>query len=301
MILRRRGSHRRRLLGTETTDTATLAAINPNTGPAYKAAKDKTRNRRSVAVGAAAAVLTLLLTLNALSTGSEKENVEQQKQAVEQQRDEAVAQKLTLAEQITIECKAGRLAGPVCSTAAEAKSEPPNVPPLPTAGELSTAVRDYLAAHPPPAGREPTTQEIAAAVTAYLTDNPPEPGRAPTSGEIEAAVALYYAANPPPQGEPGGRGEPGPPPTTEEIAAAVAAYLQANPPPAGRDGGQGEPGAAGVGIRSVSDPSRGDNGCVITFELTDNTSRAVVIPDEFCGTPPPDEEPPAAEGDGSES
>ncbi|BBG01537.1 hypothetical protein PSA01_23500 [Pseudonocardia saturnea] len=282
MILRRRGSHRRRLIPpTDVTDTATLAAVNPGKGPAYKKVKDRVKTRNVIIVGVLAGVLAMLVTINALTSGADKQTAVAEKQAVEQQRDEAVAEKLTLADQITAECQAGRLTGPVCPAAEAAKTRTPT--PLPDTAALTAAVRDYLTVNPPPAGRAPTTQEVAAAVTTFLAANPPAPGRPPTSTEIEAAVRLYYTANPPApgrDGQDGARGDAGRPPTSEEISTAVAAYLQANPPPAGR---VGDP---GVGVRTIGDPSRADDGtCQIRFELTDNTVRPIVVPDDFCGGP----------------
>lgn len=321
MMQQRRGFHRPRWAGwlpgrTPSTTVADLTAVHATgNGEALQDARDRAKNRRNLAVGAVAAILVLTGTGLAINAGTGKQDAEQQRDSVAQQRDGAVAQINTLSDQILAECASGRLTGPICPQAAAAKAEP--VPgPLPTAAELAAAVSTYLRDNPPPAGRAPTPSEVTAAVAAYLQDNPPQPGRAPTMAEVAAAVQTYYTANPPPAGEPGAPGVAGPGPTTTEIAAAVAAYLKDNPPAAGPKGDTGGPGPAGptgpagaagpagpagadgatgppgVGVATVTGPERGDTGrCIIVFTLTNGDQRPVTVPEEFCGTPPAAPEP----------
>lgn len=297
MTLRRRGSHRRPLFRRPARTAAALAATRPTgDGQTLLARQDKAKGRRNVIVGTAAVILVLIGTLIGVLTAGTKQDAEQQRDSATAERDGAAAQVVSLADQIQAECRARRLAGPICVDAAVAKAEP--IPtPMPSSAELTAAVADYLQANPPPPGRAPTSAEITAAVADYLNDNPPRPGRPPTSGEIAAAVQVYYQANPPPAGP---QGDPGRAPTSGEIADAVAAYLRENPPPKGDKGDRGERGEPGtngtngtngVGVRDVSDPSRAANGaCVVTFTLTDNSTRDITVPAEFCG-PPPSTEP----------
>lgn len=119
MILRRPGSHRRRLwrTGKQPTPTSKLAAANPIGGEALLAARDRVKNRRNIAAGTIAALLVIAVAWGAVAAGSGKEDAEAQ-------RDSAVGQVVSLADQIQDECAAGRLAGPICSDAARAKADP---------------------------------------------------------------------------------------------------------------------------------------------------------------------------------
>lgn len=103
----------------------------------------------------------------------------------------------------------------------------------PTAGEVATAVTEYLVANPPTPGRAPTGAEIQAAVQGYIRAHPPKegrPGRAPTAKEISESVASYLRARPPKEGKPGR------PPSEREIRTAVRAELQRDPPEPGPRG-----------------------------------------------------------------
>lgn len=176
---------------------------------------------------------------------------------VEDQRDQAVQQKIDLGRQVTDACLRGDVVQSpdgrdLCATAAQAQVSPTPAAsvqgergPGPTAEQIRAAVAEYLAVHPPPAGqagRSPTADEVAAAVAQYLAAHPPQPGRPPTAAEIADAVATYFATNPPPAGKDGRAGDPGRAPTAEEIRAAVAAYLAQHPPPQGERGPTGPAG-----------------------------------------------------------
>jgi hypothetical protein len=204
-----------------------------------------TRNRMLLLALAAVAVLFIVGSVLWAQAGQQA--AQQQTGVVEQQRDSAVAEKVSLAEQIKAACAAGDLRGPICDQAADVAATP--VPSAtgaagrpPTAAEISAAVEAYLLANPPAAGRAPTAAEVAAAAASYLTANPPNPGRAPTVAEIVDAVGTYFATHPPPTGDPGQDGKDGRPPTAGEIRAAVDEYLAEHPPPAGEQGPQGPAG-----------------------------------------------------------
>lgn len=294
MILRRRGSHRqpfRPLL-----NALTKPNPKPTTADALLDAQDRRKDIRTLLVGGLAAVLALAGGFTAVQAGGEAQSAKETASA-------ATEQKISLAEQILTECKAGKLTGTICPNAARAKADPVpgnSAPAPPGTEEIAAAVADYLAAHPPPPPPGPSAEQIATAVGAELAANPPAPGRAPTEAEIAAAVAGYLAENPPADGADGTNGAPGRPPTVEEVAAAVAAYLAANPPPRGpdgtpgrdgADGARGAPGTQGIGVTGVTGPARNEAGaCVITFVLTDPANGAtsnapVVVPGNLCGSP----------------
>lgn len=233
--------------------------------PARHKLRTLTRSQILVLTAAAAAVLFLVGSVLWAQFGQQQAVdqtgvVEQQRDAVTEERDAAAGQAQSLAEQIRAACSSGDLAGPVCEQAERVATTPvPPAPgptgpegqpgPGPSVDQIQAAVAVYLLAHPPPAGRAPTPAEVAAAVASFLTANPPAPGRAPTAEEIASAVATYFDRNPPPAGEPGrnGRdGEPGRAPTAAEIRAAVDQYLAENPPPSGEQGPEGPAGPPGV-------------------------------------------------------
>lgn len=292
MILRQRGSHRPRLLAwlpgrTPTTNVATLAerGLGGN-GDALLDAQDRRKNRRNLLAGGAAVLLIGMVTATTIYATNSKEDIEQDKQVVAEQRDTEAAKKESLASQILAECAARRLTGVICPNAAAAKADPPvsgGVTVEPSSEALAAAVSDYLAANPPPAGPGPTQAQIAAAVTAALLANPPAPGRAPTADEIGDAVADYLATNPP------AAGDPGRPPTTAEIADAVEAYLQDNPPPKGDRGTDGDDGADGAdGNPAQSQTFTTDDGR--TFDCTRTAGSPDTAPAYACTqrtAPPP--------------
>ncbi len=243
--------------------TRALAAV-PDTALDDATPAERARDRRQRVIGVVLLVLVVAALAGVLALTTRGTASEERAAVAEVQLDETAAVAVSLAEQISAECDAGRLAGAVCAQADDVVADPiPDVIATgPTPEEIRQAVADYFAANPLPGGRAPTTAEIAAVVADYLIANPPMPGRPPTSTEISDAVAAYFAVNPPPAGRA---------PTEEEIAAAVAAYLRANPP---------ERGAQGVGVQEVRAEQRGEE-CALVFVLrdpADGTTTEQVVP-----------------------
>lgn len=215
MILRRPGSHRRKLwpTGKQPTPTSKLAAANPIGGEALLAARDRVKNRRNIIAGTIAGILAVAVVWGAVAAGSGKEDAEAQ-------RDSAVGQVVSLADQIQDECAAGRLAGPICSDAARAKADPVPGPRGP----------EGVAGPPGRAGP---------AGVAGADGDPGPPGLTGPPGP-EGPEG--------PPGDPGSDGVPGSPGAPGDSVTGPAG--PAGPPgpvgPAGEPGPAGPPGAAGT-------------------------------------------------------
>lgn len=235
------------------------------------------------------------------SSGTEQalETTQQEKQKIEEPAKDASDAALALCARNDDVARALRNAG-VCQASEDVRKEvnrPSLVEPIqgepgrpPTAGEIRSAVADYLRDNPPPAGLPPTAAEVANAVADYLSRNPPEPGRPPTTQEIANAVTNYCANDvcAGPQGERGLDGQPGAagrPPTQEEIRASVETYCQSQVNqtcvgPQGPQGPEGQQGATGphwIPVRAEF-ATTDDGACVyrVAFRRSDRPNDASI-------------------------
>lgn len=137
----------------------------------------------------------------------------------QEDRDQAVGNSQTLAEQVLSACRSG----------GQAEAQLEAIGACSTAGEVSE--------NPTEATQPASVDEsqVRRVVDQYLRDNPPASGRPPTDAEVDSAVVRVCeridctgpagdAGQDGETGESGRDGEPAPPPTDEQVLAVVAAF-----------------------------------------------------------------------------